>query len=94
MREHPVTLLELLDGAARRAPDRAFLIERDARDVWHQVSFATVAERSRRVGAALRDLGASPERPVMILSGNGIDHAMIMFGALRAGIPVVPVAAS
>jgi feruloyl-CoA synthase len=62
--------------------------------VWHQVSFATVAERSRRVGAALRELGASEERPVMILSGNGIDHAMIAFGALRAGIPVVPVDAA
>lgn len=94
LREHAGTLLELLDAGARRAPDRAFLIERDARDVWHQASFATVAERSRRVGAALRELGASEERPVMILSGNGIDHAMITFGALRAGIPVVPVAAA
>jgi feruloyl-CoA synthase len=62
--------------------------------VWHEVSFATMAERSRRVGAALRALGASEDRPVMILSGNGIEHAMVTFGALRAGIPVVPVPAS
>ncbi len=87
-------MLALLDDAARRAPRRAFLVERDARDVWHEVSFATVAERSWRAGAALRALGASEDRPVMILSGNGIEHAMVTFGALRAGIPVVPVAAS
>jgi feruloyl-CoA synthase len=91
---HADSLLALLDDAARRAPRRAFLIERDARDVWHEVSFATMAARSWRVGAALRALGASEDRPVMILSGNGIDHAMVTFGALRAGIPVVPVAAS
>ena len=93
LQPHPPTLLALLDAAAERAPERAFLVERDARDVWHQVSFKTVAERSHRVGAALRALGASETRPVMILSGNGIDHAMVTFGALRAGVPVVPVSA-
>jgi feruloyl-CoA synthase len=93
LRTHPPTLLALLDAAAARAPDRAFLVERDARDVWHQVGFQTVAERSHRIGAALRALGASEKRPVMILSGNGIDHALVTFGALRAGIPVVPVSA-
>ena len=94
LRPHASSLLALLDDAARRAPRRAFLIERDARGAWHQATFATVAARSWRVGAALRALGASEDRPVMILSGNGIDHAMVTFGALRAGIPVVPVAPS
>ncbi len=90
--EHATTLLTLLDDAARRAPASEFLIERDGRDIWHQASYATVADRSHRVGAGLRALGASPQRPVMILSGNGIDHALVTFGALRAGIAVVPVA--
>ncbi len=93
LQPYPATLLALLDAAAERAPERAFLVERDARDVWNQVSFKTVAERSHRVGNALRALGASATRPVMILSRNGIDHAMVTFGALRAGIPVVPVSA-
>jgi feruloyl-CoA synthase len=93
LREHPATLLALLDAAAERAPERAFLVERDARDVWHEASFATVAARSFNVGGGLRALGASATRPVMILSANGIDHAMVTFGALRAGIPVVPVSA-
>jgi feruloyl-CoA synthase len=93
LRTHPPTLLALLDASAARAPERAFLVERDVRDVWHQVSFQTVAERSHRIGAALRALGASEKRPVMILSGNGIDHALVTFGALRAGIPIVPVSA-
>jgi feruloyl-CoA synthase len=60
---------------------------------WETLRYAQAAERSRRVGAALRALGATPERPVLLLSGNGIDHALVTFGALRAGIPVVPVCA-
>src|SRR6202035_2890769 len=33
----------------------------------------------------------SAEKPVVILSGNSIDHALIAFGALYAGIPFCPV---
>jgi feruloyl-CoA synthase len=35
--------------------------------------------------------GLSAEKPVMILSGNSIDHALVAFGALYAGIPYCPV---
>ena len=94
LRPHPPTLLALLDDAARRAPERAFLIEDDRRGVRHKLTYAQAAERSSRVGAALRGLGASAERPVLILSGNGIDHALVTLGALRAGVPAVPVSAA
>jgi len=67
------------------------VVERDARAVWHELTFADAAERSRRIGAALRALGASESRPVMILGANGIEHALMTFGALRAGIPVAPI---
>ena len=36
-----------------------------------------------------RDLSA--EKPILILSGNSIDHALVAFGALYAGIPFCPV---
>src|SRR6202022_801320 len=35
--------------------------------------------------------GLSAEKPVVILSGNSIDHALVAFGALYAGIPFCPV---
>lgn len=91
---HPPTLGAMLDDAAQRAPDRAFLVERDARRRWRQIGFATAAKRTRRIAAALRALGASETRPLMILSGNGIDHALLALGAARAAIPVAPVDAS
>ncbi len=90
---HPTTLPAMLDDAARRAPDRAFLGRARRARRWRQISFATAAKRARRIGGALRALGASETRPLMILSGNGIDHALMMLGAACAAMPVAPIAA-
>ena len=35
--------------------------------------------------------GLSAERPLMILSGNDIEHALLQLGALYAGIPYAPI---
>jgi feruloyl-CoA synthase len=35
--------------------------------------------------------GLSADKPIVILSGNSIDHALLAFGALYAGIPFCPV---
>lgn len=91
---HRETLVALLDDAAQRAPDRPFLVERDARDVWRSITFADAARRARCIAAGLRALGADAARPVAILSGNGIDHALVAFGAWCAGVAVVPVTAA
>lgn len=94
LRAHPVTLPAMLDDAARRAPDRPFLVERDAQRRWRRIGFGAAAQRTRRIGAALRALGGSETRPLLILSGNGIDHALLTLGASRAAIPVAPVDAA
>ena len=46
---------------------------------------------SRHIASALLGRGLSAEKPVVILSGNSIDHALVAFGALYAGIPFCPV---
>ena len=46
---------------------------------------------SRHIASALLARGLSAEKPIVILSGNSIDHALIAFGALYAGIPFCPV---
>ena len=37
------------------------------------------------------DRGLGQSTPLMILSGNSIEHALVMYGAMLAGVPVVPV---
>ena len=58
---------------------------------WRQITYAQLLTSSRRIASALLARGLSAEKPIVILSGNSIDHALIAFGALYAGIPFCPV---
>ena len=55
------------------------------------ITYAQLLTSSRRIASALLARGLSAEKPIVILSGNSIDHALIAFGALYAGIPFCPV---
>src|SRR5258708_9180639 len=63
----------------------------DAYGAWRQISYAELLASSRHIASALLTRGLSAERPLVILSGNSIDHALLAFGALYAGIPFCPV---
>ena len=67
------------------------MAERDAGGGWRQITYAQLLTSARRIASALLARGLSAERPVVILSGNSIDHALVAFGALYAGIPFCPV---
>ncbi len=82
---------EWLRRWATEAPERVFLAERAAQGGWRRISYRVTYASARAIGQALLDRGLGPHRPVMILSENGIDHALLTLGALEAGVPVVPV---
>jgi feruloyl-CoA synthase len=88
--DYPVRLTDRLHHWANAEPNRIFMAERDGRG-WRQLTYAQLLAASRRIGSALIARGLSAERPLVILSGNSIDHALIAFGALYAGIPFCPV---
>lgn len=89
---YPRRITDRLDHWAAVAPERTWLAERDPRGGWRSVTYAEGAARVRRIAAALltRRLGA--ERPIVILSGNGLAHALLATAALYAGIPYAPIA--
>jgi feruloyl-CoA synthase len=82
---------EWLRRWATEAPERVFLAERAGEGAWRRISYRETYASARAIGQALLDRGLGPHRPVMILSENGIDHALLTLGALEAGVPVVPV---
>ena len=84
-------LTDRLHHWAEAEPDRIFMAERDAGGGWRQITYAQLLTSSRHIASALLARGLSAERPVVILSGNSIDHALVAFGALYAGIPFCPV---
>src|SRR6202051_69712 len=89
--EYPVRLTDRLHHWAKAAPNRIFMAERGASGLWRQISYAQLLASSRHIASALLVRGLSTEKPIVILSGNSIDHALLAFGALYAGIPFCPV---
>lgn len=89
--DYPVRITDRLHHWANAEPNRIFMAERNAARGWRQITYAELLTSSRHIASALRARGLSAERPIVILSGNSIDHALIAFGALYAGIPFCPV---
>ena len=91
LRDYPVRLTDRLHHWAKAEPNRVFMAERDAKGGWRQLTYAQLLTSARRIASALLVRGLSAEKPIVILSGNSIDHALLAFGALYAGIPFCPV---
>jgi feruloyl-CoA synthase len=85
-----VNLAKMFRAAVETAPGRAVFAERAGAD-WRKISYADARRQVDAIAAALIERGLSAERPIMILSGNAIDHALLLLGACTAGIPVAPV---
>ena len=76
---------------AADAPERCFLAERSGAG-WREVSYAETLAQVRAVAAALVARGMGPETPILIISGNGVDHGILTLAAQYVGVPTVPVA--
>jgi feruloyl-CoA synthase len=88
---YPTKLTERLEYWAARAPDRALFAQREATGGWRTLTYAAALDQARRIGQALLARTLSRERPIAILSGNDIEHALIGLAAIYVGIPYVPV---
>src|SRR6185369_10228864 len=56
-----------------------------------KLSDAQVLSDVRRIGAALLRRGLSPDKPIVVLSGNDIEHALLGLAATYVGIPYAPI---
>src|ERR1700712_3995984 len=72
--DYPLRITDRLHHWANETPDRVFMAERDAASGWRELSYAQLLAMSRRIASALLARGLSAEKPVVILSGNSIDH--------------------
>jgi feruloyl-CoA synthase len=87
---HAPNLANMFRRAVERAPQRCFLAERDDNG-WRELRYEAARAQVDAIAQALIDRGLSAERPLMILSGNSLDHAVLMLAAFTAGIPVAPI---
>ena len=80
-----------LEKWAQERPDQAFLAKRNAAGAWIKLSYRDTLAKVRALGQALLERKLSPERPLVILSGNDLEHALLGLAAMHVGIPYAPI---
>lgn len=88
---YPVKMTDRLGHFARVAPDRVLIGQRDGKGEWRTITYAQMLDKVRRVGQALLARGLGVERPIAVLSGGDLDHAVLNLAAMHVGIPFAPV---
>ncbi len=83
---YPGRVTEALQFWAEAAPADVMLAERSG-DGWRRITYREGWDAARAVGQALLDRGLDAEQPVLILSGNGIEHALLSLACLHVGMP-------
>ncbi|RYZ10905.1 MAG: acyl-CoA synthetase [Alphaproteobacteria bacterium] len=88
----PRSMPHVLDERAAEHPDRPWLKQREPNHgPWRSVSYGDGAKITRSLAQALLDRGLGPDAPLLILSGNSIEHALIQMAAMRIGAPATPI---
>ena len=88
----PATIPHALDERAALHPERVFIKERDPNtDQWIEITYGEAKRLTDSLAQAFLDLGAGPDAPVMILSGNSIRAALIILAAQKIGAPAAPI---
>jgi feruloyl-CoA synthase len=77
---------------AKQAPERTWLAQRGGPDrQWRKVSYGEAKRTVDALTQGLLNLGVEAGRPVTILSGNSIEHALMTQAAMQACLPAAPV---
>ncbi len=89
--DYPVTVIHSLRAWAARDPGHSLVAERGPDGGWRRCSYGAAVAAADAIGQGLLERGLGPGRPLLVLSGNSVDHLLVTLGALTAGVPVAPV---
>ncbi len=95
LQEFPARMTDRLKHWVQVAPERTFIARRakladGSTGDWVKVSYAQAWASARSIAQGLISRGLSAARPVVILSENDLEHALLALGCLVAGVPFVP----
>jgi len=90
--DYPERITDKLLYWAEKAPERTYIAQREpGHGPWRRVSYADALQAARRLGQAILDRGLTVDRPVLILSANDIEQALLSLGCQFAGVPYSPI---
>ena len=92
---YPDRLTDRLQHWAHNKPDQTLFARRvklsdGSLGEWRHVTYAQAWNTARNIAQGLINRGLSAERPVVILSENSLEHALLALGCMVAGVPFVP----
>jgi feruloyl-CoA synthase len=88
---YPRLVTDPLEYWAAQTPERTCVARRGPDGTWQRVSYAEALERVRNLAPGLLSLNLSAERPLLIISGNDIEHLLLGLAAMYVGVPYCPV---
>ena len=88
---YPPRLTDKLVEWAERTPDATLVARRNREGEWQRVSYAQMLSRVQRIAAGLATYNLSADKPILILSGNSIEHLTLSLAAMWIGAPYCPV---
>jgi feruloyl-CoA synthase len=90
--DYPESQSDWIIKWANKTPNSVFLADRSREEhLWRTITYQEFLTQITSVAQALLNRGLSVDRPVAILSDNSIDNALLLYGAMHVGIPVVPI---
>ena len=87
----PRTITTPLLKWAKETPDAVIVGQRGPDGEWRKLTYAQFLARVELIGAALLARGLSQEKPVAILSGNSIEHLLLLVACMHVGVPAAPI---
>jgi feruloyl-CoA synthase len=95
LQAYPERLTDRFRHWAQTRPEQSFLARRSkladgSRGDWQHITFGQAWTQACNIAQALIDRGLSAERPVVILSENSLEHALLALGCMVAGVAYVP----
>ena len=90
--DYPSRMTDRLAHWAKTKPETTMLAKRvktadGSLGDWRHISYAEAWQSARSIAQALINRGLSAERPVVIMSENDLEHALLSLGCLVAGVP-------
>ena len=88
----PRSIGHLLAEKAREHPDRPYILQRAPNHgAWGGVSYSEAKRAADGVAQWLLDAGLGSDDAVVVLSGNSVEHGLLMLGCYTAGVPIAPI---
>lgn len=82
---------EYLRHHAASRPGQTFLAEMGTDGQWQHLSYADALAKTNALSQWLLDQNLPADRPLLILSDNSVNQALLQFAAMQIGLPVMPV---